>query len=82
MLSYNWCPSAEPKTQLMITRTFLTRLFVLAFMILVGYSLARAIQYQSVMGIILASTSLGAVIYFLHLLAKMKYEQDQQKENV
>jgi len=54
------------------TRTFLNRLIILGFMVLVGYCLAKAIKAQSAMGIILALTSLGAAIYFLNLLAKAK----------
>ncbi|HEY6503382.1 MAG TPA: hypothetical protein VIZ28_05350 [Chitinophagaceae bacterium] len=63
----------------MISRTLINRLLIFAFMILVGYSLAKAIQIKSVMGILLAITSLGAGIYFLYLLAKMKYEQEQEE---
>jgi threonine/homoserine/homoserine lactone efflux protein len=61
------------------TRTFLNRLIILGFMVLVGYSLAKSIYSQSVMGIILALISLGAGIYFLYLLAKVK-EESRKKE--
>jgi hypothetical protein len=54
------------------TRTFLNRLIILGFMVLVGYCMAKSIQSRSVMGIILALTSLGAGIYFLYLVAKAK----------
>lgn len=64
----------------MLSRTILNRVIILGFMVLVGWCLARGIYYRSVMGIILALTSLGAGIYFLYLLAKMKEELHQQEE--
>jgi hypothetical protein len=64
----------------MISRTHINRLIIFAFMVLVGYSLAKAIQSQSVTGFILALVSLGAGVYFLHLLAKAKQEQEQEQE--
>ena len=63
----------------MTSGTFLNRLIILGFMVLVGYSLAKSIYSQSVMGIILALTSLGAGIYFLYLLAKAKEESRQEE---
>ena len=63
----------------MISRIFLNRLIILSFMILVGYSIAKSIYSQSMMGIILALTSLGAGIYFLYLLAKAKEESRQNE---
>lgn len=62
-----------------MTRTLINRLIIFAFMVLVGFSLAKAIQFRSVMGILLALTSLGAGIYFLYLLAKMRYQQEQEE---
>ena len=58
----------------MISRSIINRIIILGFMVLVGWCLARAIYFGSVMGIILALTSLGAGIYFLYLLAKMREE--------
>lgn len=63
----------------MTYRTFLNRLIILGFMALVGYCLAKSIQTQSVIGIILALTSLGAGIYFLYLLAKAREERKQEE---
>jgi len=63
----------------MISRTHINRLLIFAFMVLVGYSLAKGIRVQSVTGIILAVISLGAGIYFLYLLAKAKQEQEQEE---
>ena len=65
----------------MTSKTFLNRLIILGFMVLVGYCLAKSIYSQSVMGIILALTSLGAGVYFLYLLAKAK-EEGRQEETV
>jgi hypothetical protein len=61
----------------MIRRTLINRLIFLAFMVLVGYSLAKAIQIQSVIGILLSLVSLAAAVYFLYLLAKIKQEQEE-----
>jgi len=63
----------------MISRTLINRLIIFAFMVLVGYSIAKAIQVQSATGIILALTSLGAGVYFLYLLAKAKQEREQEE---
>jgi hypothetical protein len=67
------------KNQLMLSRSILNRIIILGFMVLVGFCLARAIYYQSVMGIILAITSLGAAVYFLYLLAKAKEEMQREE---
>jgi hypothetical protein len=45
---------------------------------LVGFSLAKGISSGSVLGIFLALVSLGAGIYFMHLLAKAKKEMEMQ----
>ena len=63
----------------MPSRSILNRLVILSFMGIVGFCLARAIYLQSVIGIILALTSLGAGVYFLYLLAKMQ-EEIQREE--
>lgn len=63
----------------MTYRTFLNRLIILGFMVLVGYCLAKSIQSQSVIGTILALTSLGAGIYFLYLLAKAREVKEQEE---
>lgn len=62
------------KNKLMITRSLINRIIILGFMVLVGYCLARAIQIGSIMGVILALTSLGAGVYFLYLLTRAKEE--------
>jgi hypothetical protein len=63
----------------MISRTLINRMIILAFMVLVGFSLAKGIQSQSLLAIFLALTSLGAGIYFLYLLAKIKQDQEQEE---
>jgi hypothetical protein len=65
----------------MLSRSILNRIIILGFVVLIGYCLAKAIYIQSVMGIILALTSLGATVYFLYLLAKAK-EEMQREETV
>jgi hypothetical protein len=64
----------------MISRHFLNRFIILCFLALIGYCLARSIYYSSVMGIILALTSLGASLCFLYLLAKAKEENIETEE--
>jgi len=65
------CPTRiPPKTTLMLLRTFLNRIIVIGFMVLVGFSLAKGIQSGSAMAIILSITSMVAGIYFLYLVAK------------
>ena len=64
----------------MTYRTFLNRVIVLGFLVLVGFGLARSIQYRSTFGIILALISLGAAIYFFYLLAKAQQETQAEIE--
>lgn len=63
----------------MISRLLINRLIILGFLFLVGFCLARAIEYKSVTGILLALTSLGATVYFLYLLAKAKAEMETEE---
>lgn len=58
----------------MLSRSTLNKIIIIGFMVLIGYSLAKAIYHNSLMGITLALISLGAAIYFLHVLAKAKEE--------
>lgn len=46
-------------------------------MTLVGFSLAKGIQTQSVIAILLSVVSLGAAVYFLYLLAKMNQDHEE-----
>lgn len=69
----------KPKNQRMLSRSLLNKIIILGFMVLVGWCLARGIHYRSVMGIILAITSLGAAVYFLYLLASLNEERHQQE---
>ena len=63
----------------MISRTQIN-IIVFVFMVLVGCALAYGIQAHSITGISLSLTSLGAGVYFLHLLTKGKREYEQEKE--
>ena len=56
----------------MIPRAFINAALVFVFIVLIGYSVAQSLKYGSFVGFILAMTSLGAVIYFIYLLAKAK----------
>jgi len=63
----------------MISRTFLNRLIIFSFMVLVGFCLAKGISSRSMLAVILALTSLAAGVYFLYLLAKAKKESDSKE---
>lgn len=63
----------------MLSRQTINRLIIIGFMVLVGFCLAKAIYHQSVMGIILALTSLGAGIYFLYMVAKANEEMKREE---
>ncbi len=60
----------------MIYRTFINNFIIFDFLVLVGYSLAKSIQYKSFIGILLALTSLGACIYFLYLLVTARQKTE------
>lgn len=62
----------------MISRTTINRIIIIGFMVLVGFCLAKAIYIGSFIGIVLALTSLGAGIYFLHLLIKAREAVEQE----
>jgi hypothetical protein len=64
----------------MLSRTMINRLIILGFMVLVGFSLAKSIQSGSLLGLFLSVTSLGAGVYFLYLLARMKHEMEMEPE--
>ena len=64
----------------MLSRTMINRLVILGFMVLVGFSLAKSIQSGSWLGLFLSVTSLGAGVYFLYLLARMKQEMEMEPE--
>lgn len=66
----------------MLSRQTINRSIILAFMILVGFCFAKAINSGSVMGIILACVSLGAGIYFMYILAQAKKELEEAEERV
>ncbi|HEX7904201.1 MAG TPA: hypothetical protein VF487_10000 [Chitinophagaceae bacterium] len=63
----------------MLSRTFINRLIIFGFLVLVGFSLAKALYHKSVMGIILALVSLLATIYFLYLVARIREEARKEE---
>jgi hypothetical protein len=63
----------------MIPRLLIKLLSVFIFVVLVGYCVAESLKYGSAIGFILALTSLGAVIYFIYLLAKARQEQEAEE---
>ncbi|MEO7924934.1 MAG: hypothetical protein ABIR30_14720 [Chitinophagaceae bacterium] len=58
----------------MLSRQTLNRVIILGFMVLIGFCLAKAIYTGSFWGIVLALVSLGAAIYFLYILVKVREE--------
>ena len=58
----------------MLTKSTLTKVLILGFMVLVGFALAMAFYYGSFIGIVLATVSLLAGIYFLYILSSAKRE--------
>lgn len=71
-------PSFITKNRLMHTREILNRLLIIGFMVLVGFSLAKAIYTGSFLGVLLSLISLGAGVYFLYILAKAKEEMEAE----
>lgn len=67
------------KILLMLSRQNLNRIIIIGFMVLVGFALAKAIYHNSIMGIIMALTSLGAGIYFLYLMVKAKEQMEAEE---
>ena len=63
----------------MIPRAFINVVIIFVFVVLVGYSVAQSLKYESFIGFILAMTSLGAAIYFIYLLAKAKQEAETEE---
>ena len=63
----------------MLTNTTTLRVLTIAFMIIIGYALARAFYYGSFLGIVLALVSLGAAIYFFYIVAEIRKEMEKDK---
>lgn len=63
----------------MFSRQTINQLIIIGFMVLAGFCLAKAIYHESVMGITLTPVSLGAVIYFLYILAKASEEKEAEE---
>jgi hypothetical protein len=71
--SYSWRRLFPySKTTLMFLQTLINRFFILGFMVLVGFSMAKSIQASSPLGFLLAIVSLGLGIYFTYLLQQLK----------
>lgn len=66
----------------MLSRSTLNKLIIIGFLVLVGFSLAKAIYHGSFMGITLALLSLGAAIYFLYTLARAREEMEKGEESL
>ncbi len=67
------------KLTLMFTHPLVSRLLIIAFMIIVGFALAKAFYTGSFLGIILAMVSLVAGIYFIHTLIRARKELEREE---
>ena len=63
----------------MIARHIVNKIIIVSFMVLIGFSLAKAIYHKSFMGIILALIAFGAAIYFLYVLVNAKKELETEE---
>ena len=63
----------------MLTNHTFLRWLTIAFMVIIGYALARAFYYGSFMGIILAMVSLIAAIYFFFTLVSIRKEMERNE---
>ncbi|MES1215207.1 MAG: hypothetical protein ABUT20_06815 [Bacteroidota bacterium] len=63
----------------MISRKIINRVIILAFFVLIGYCLATSIAVRSILGIVLATISMGAAVTFLYLLAKQQQEAETEE---
>ncbi len=69
----------HPKPTVMFTRPIVIRLFIFGFMVLVGTSMAANIQARNLLGFFLSLISLGAGIYVIHLLQKLRESREQEE---
>jgi len=63
----------------MIPRILINIALVFVVVAAVGYCVAESLKYSSAIGFILALTSLGAVVYFVYLLAQAKQEIESEE---
>lgn len=61
------------------THPLVIRLLIFGFMVLVGTSMAANIQAKNLFGFFLSLVSLGAGIYVIHLLQKLKESKEQEE---
>ncbi len=57
-------------------RTIINRTIILSFFAAAGFLLARSLYFGSFIGMVLALVAIGAWIYFLHQLNKIKAQQE------
>jgi hypothetical protein len=60
----------------MLSNRTINLLIIFGVLMLIGFSLARAIAYKSTIGIILSIVSLGAVTVFIYYLTVALRERD------
>jgi hypothetical protein len=70
-------PSKEP----FWANPVIYKVIIFGFMILIGLSMAVNIQSKNLLGFSLSLVSLGAGIYVIHLLQKLKESAEQEETN-
>ena len=65
----------------MFSKRAINLFIILAFLVLVGFSMAMAISRKSAMGIILSIVSLGAAVTFIYYLNKAASLQEAEKQS-
>jgi hypothetical protein len=65
----------------MLSHPLITRLLIFGFMVLVGTSMAANIQAKNLLGFFLSLISLGAGVYVVHLLQKLRESRDPEETN-
>lgn len=63
----------------MLAQTMYNRPLILAFMVVVGFMLAKSLNAGNALGIILSLVSLAASVYYLYLV--LKYRAEAEEEN-
>lgn len=63
----------------MLAQAMYNRLLILAFMVLVGFMLAKSIYAGNVLAIVLSFVSLAASVYYLYLVLKYRAEAEEER---
>lgn len=83
LLHHNFTKTSllHPKPTIMLSHPLITRLLIFGFMVLVGTSMAANIQAKNLLGFFLSLISLGAGVYVIHLLQKLRESREKEETN-